>query len=380
VRNLIWLLPLSLLGCNNDDKDTADTASGDTDTDSDSDSDTDADTDTDTDADADVCTNVATEMPNAAFSIWMKDTSDIWVVGADAAGDPDGPLVAHYDGSAWNRIVVPGLTSKLQWIWSDNDDTVVMVGAGAHVVTHSISADSWDIQTIGAPGYTLWGVWGPAPNDLWAVAGDDSGALDGAFFHYDGTSWTLAATAPEDGGLKYEVYKVWGRATNDIWAVGTNDLAMHYDGTAWTQQTAPNPTGDPMFTVSGTATDGPYAVGGFGNAVVWKYNGSSWIDDTPPREAIAPKFTGVFDSDAFGLVACGNRGSIWNRDSNGDWAADPRLDPAAPITNYDYHACWIDPNGGTWAVGGNINSATLDHGVITHCGPEAILPFDPYGP
>jgi hypothetical protein len=371
VRNLIWLLPVAVVACHRDKDKDEDTSSGDADTDSD------ADADADTDVGSDACTNVATEMPDAVFAIWMKDTSDIWVVGADTVVDPGGPLLAHYDGTAWDRIAVPGLTGGLQWVWSDDADIVVFVGSGSHVVRHSISADTWDVQVIGDPFYTLWGVWGSDANDLWAAAGDLTGASNGAFFHYDGTSWTLAAHAPDDAFSPYQVYKVWGRSATDIWAVGTNDLVEHYDGAAWTQQTAPTRFGDSMFTVAGTATDGPYAVGGSGNALVWKYNGSSWINDSP-TDSIVPPLTGVYDSDASGLVACGHNGSIWERDAAGDWAVDPRA--VTPVTVFDYHACWIDPNGGIWAVGGAVNQATLDHGVITHCGPETIQPFDPYGP
>jgi hypothetical protein len=357
-----------MLACNGD-KDAEDTATdGDADTDADADTDTDTDTDADTDADADVFQVVAEGLPNAVMSVWMSSTSDVWLVGADGGTDPAGPMVAHYDGTAWTDVDPP-MTGKLQWVWSDGADTVVMVGAGAQVLTHRIAADTWEVTAIGDPRYTLWGVWGSSADDLWAVAGDSFGNLNGAIFHFDGTAWTLAYDAPTD--KIYQIFKVWGAAADDVWAVGNNGFLAHYDGTAWSKVASPSSSAT-MFTVHGASADQVYAAGGFANATIWAYDGAVWQDDSPPPQSIPPKMTGVFAHPTHGAASCGNMGSVWWRDeATGEWAADPR----PPVTTWNFHACWIDEAGGVWAVGGNIDSPALDNGVVIYGGPETIAPL-----
>lgn len=370
MRLLPALLLLPLFGvfsaCNDKDGDT------DTDVEGDADADADADTDTDTDTDADtdvgVGYTVITEAnPNAVMSIWMSDTSDVWLVGADGAGDPGGPFVAHYDGTAWTEYD-PAMTGKLQWVWSDGGDTVVAVGASGQVAWYTVSTDTWRVEKIGVPNHTLWGVWGSAVDDLWAVAGDSFGYVNAAIYHYDGTAWT---TAWEPGGAEqYEAYKVWGSAADDVWVVGSNELIVHWDGSAWTQVTAPQDT-NTMFTVHGSSADDVWAVGGFANGEAMHWDGSTWADADPPLQDIPPRFTGVFSHPTHGTVACGASGSLWWVDGAGAWSAD--VNP--PATVLGYHACWIDDAGGVWAVGGNIDSQALDQGVVTYLGTETIAPL-----
>ena len=37
-------------------------------------------------------------------------------------------------------------------------------------------------------------------------------------------------------------------------------------------------------------------------------------------------------------------------------------------TTRDFHATWVDPTGGIWAVGGNVVSDPLDQGILAHYG------------
>ncbi len=340
-------------------------------TDTDTDTDTDADTDTDTDTDAPApCQVLGDDLPDAGMSIWMTDPTDVWIVGADGSADPGGPMMLHYDGNTWTDLE-PGVSGKLQWLWSDGGDEIVAVGLGAQVVRYSRSADTFTSEVIADTRYTLWGVWGPSANDLWAAAGDGTGNLNGAIFHYDGTAWTLAYTAPS--GQSYQLFKVWGAAADDVWAVGSIGLLVHYDGTSWTQVPQPNGLQTSMFTVHGTA-EAAIAVGGFSNAVAWYHDGTGWAEDSPPPATIAPNLVGTYTSETFGTVACGRTNAIWWREDANVWTPDPRL-PVPTLASWSFHACWVDPMGGVWAVGGNIDSPALDHGEIVYCGPETIHPL-----
>jgi hypothetical protein len=55
---------------------------------------------------------------------------------------------------------------------------------------------------------------------------------------------------------------------------------------------------------------------------------------------------------------------VWERGADGTWVADE----AAPTTPLEYHAVYVDPEGGIWAVGGRIYTGTLSDGLLTHYG------------
>ena len=54
-------------------------------------------------------TLVHDKLPGALLSVWGTSESDVWTVGGDAR-DGTGPLVLHYDGTAWSRVET-GLTA-----------------------------------------------------------------------------------------------------------------------------------------------------------------------------------------------------------------------------------------------------------------------------
>jgi hypothetical protein len=57
-------------------------------------------------------------------------------------------------------------------------------------------------------------------------------------------------------------------------------------------------------------------------------------------------------------------GSLWTR-RDGRWV-DQVAD--APITSLDYHAAYVDPDGGLWAVGGQIVASPYGEGILAHSG------------
>ncbi|MFP2927421.1 hypothetical protein ACLESO_19920, partial [Pyxidicoccus sp. 3LG] len=60
--------------------------------------------------------------------------------------------------------------------------------------------------------------------------------------------------------------------------------------------------------------------------------------------------------------ATGFRGEAYRREG-GQWK---RADIGAPPTLESLHATWTDPEGGVWAVGGNVLSGALDAGALLH--------------
>src|SRR4051812_16763384 len=56
---------------------------------------------------------VATKLPSALLSVWGTSEHDVWTVGSDSG---DGPLVMHFDGSAWTRLNT-GVSGNLWWVF-----------------------------------------------------------------------------------------------------------------------------------------------------------------------------------------------------------------------------------------------------------------------
>jgi len=288
----------------------------------------------------------APDLPaSALLSIWGSSASDVWIVGAD---DGAGPVVLHFDGSAWSRIDT-GSTGDLWWVWGDGAGTIFLSGAGGRVIEHDVAGGTFTEHDAADPNLTLFGLWGTSATDVWTVGGDVSGSRNGAMIHYDGTTWT--EVGQPEGKTNRSAFKVWGTASDDVWFVGTGALISHWDGAGFTE-VVPSPVygTTTLTTVAGSANE-VIAVGGFGNAVVARNDGSGWVDDSPPPAQIAPGFTGIHVRDDQ-VVACGTRGEVWSRDAEG-W--DRAYEPA---TTYDLHGCWIDPDGHVWTVGGDLISLT----------------------
>lgn len=297
------------------------------------------------------------------LSIWGSSDTDVFVVGAD---DGAGPVVLHWDGTAWSRLDT-GTTGDLWWVWSDGGDTVWMSGENGRMLSYSRSGGAFTEQVITNAAYKLFGVWGSSATDVWTVGGDINNNNPGVVLHYDGTAWTESTTvAPLDNGTPRQAFKVWGSSASDVWVIGTGALVMHWDGTAWTTLTDMGDTSFRYVTVHGSAANDVWVVGGEGNAIVLHNDGTTWTFDSPPPADIVPEMNGVFSAGAGNTVMCGLNGSIYWRGDAG-WEADPR--PRATVR--DFHACWIDDNGAVWAVGGDLTS--LAEGAIVY-GGDTVTP------
>ena len=82
-------------------------------------------------------------------------------------------------------------------------------------------------------------MWAFASNDVWI------GAVGGATYQYDGTSWTSRP------GPTTDVDWLWGAAANDLWKVGQICDVRRWNGTMWTTVTVPNCQGAEIFAVGG---------------------------------------------------------------------------------------------------------------------------------
>lgn len=86
----------------------------------------------------------------------------------------------------------------------------------------------WEVDTLNIPFTILQGIWGSAPDDVWAIG--PGGALDQTIYHFDGVSWK------NDGkSRKISPLSIWGFAKNDVWLGGYEGRIWHYDGSEWSE-------------------------------------------------------------------------------------------------------------------------------------------------
>ncbi|MGW4806043.1 hypothetical protein [Kitasatospora sp. NPDC004272] len=136
------------------------------------------------------------------------DPNDVWAVGYY---QPDDYLtfygvIDHWDGRAWQSVPTPDL-----------------------------GTDYWTLSAVVAN----------SPTDIWASGsvGNEDGWPRPLLLHYDGRSWTKAAT-PELDTRPGELTELLALGPNDIWAAGAEinssrrdkPAVAHYDGHRWTYQ------------------------------------------------------------------------------------------------------------------------------------------------
>jgi hypothetical protein len=170
------------------------------------------------------------------FSLWGSSKADVFAVGAvhDANANLDHPLAAHYDGTSWSRMTLPGDNYTLADVFGISSRDVYAVGVNVQSTRSTgqilhYDGSQWTPVIIGYPGQSnLKGVWASSPSDVFAVGLVDQGSgLSGGVLHYDGHTWS-PMTVPAAGDL----LEVWGTSGSDVFAVG-HDAILHYDGKAW---------------------------------------------------------------------------------------------------------------------------------------------------
>jgi hypothetical protein len=291
-------------------------------------------------------------LPGALIGISGTSEKDVWAVGGNP-GDGSGAFVLHFDGK-WTRKTT-GYDVDLWWVHAFPGGPVFFGGGGGTILRYSGES----FEKLPTPGTaTVFGIWGPAPDDLWAVGGDPAKPGNAFVWRFDGNDWSAAKGFPIVPISSW--FKVWGRAADDVRVVGMDGAIVHYDGTTFEQ--IASPTDRRLLTLFAEPGGRYTAVGGVSQAVILEDGASSWQDvsPAPPNHAMIGIRTRGEDG-----YAAGTGGSVMRR-KNGAWVDEPLdFDVFA-----DFHSVWIDPKGGVWLAGGNILSYPLVNGVLVHKGAK----------
>jgi hypothetical protein len=189
---------------------------------------------------------------------------------------------------------------------------------GVDPVNGNFSPISWPDGSFNwvnnAMGADLLGVWANTDFDMWFVGSATRYFLGPSAppvaVHFDGFS-LQPVRVPGTGVL----YGVWGSASNDVWAVGDGGMIVHWDGTGWV--TVPSGTSEFLYAVNGTASDDVWAASG---RVMLHWDGTSWTNSPGfvPDGAYFAGLAAISRSDA--LVATGFGCQRWD---GGSWNATP---------------------------------------------------------
>ena len=294
---------------------------------------------------------VAHDQPSALLSVRAAGANDVWVVGAH---DSTGPVLEHYDGTGWTRVA-SNLAANIDVWWVTSwPDGHVLVGGSQGAIAQSVGGAAFTQLTTPPGNVTVFGLWGAASNDVWAVGGTGAG---GAFvWRFDGTTWT-AQTIDADIAT---CWKVNGRAASDVWISCTNGTTLHWDGTALQRMDIPDAQNQQASLFSIGASDKRViTVGGAGTGVLYENDGSGW---TSPLGSVGVLLSGVAVSADDDAYAVGAGGTILHGASGAAWQTEPSG------TFEDLHAAAIDDTGDVWAVGGRFNQTPRVAGVLLHAG------------
>lgn len=181
-----------------------------------------------------------------------------------------------------------------------------------------MSEGAWSIgQELGTDKGALYSVWGPAPDEVYAVGGQGAGADSvGVMLRWDGSTWTEVAlpagtrrlhwiagvgdavwavgeagtSLRRDGGgawsevatgTEASLWGIWGADDATIWTVGGDGfsgapLLLRWDGAAWSPDALPAipPECHALFKIWGSGAGDVTAVGDFGVAL--HHDGAAW--------------------------------------------------------------------------------------------------------
>ncbi len=294
-------------------------------------------------------------LPDAAsagwlMNVWASGPSDVWAVG----GSPGAGVVQHFDGTSWQARDLGRVTPLLDWTFGFAADQVWVVGQGGTLLR-------WDgaAFTPEDSGTTedLWGLWGSAPDDLWAVGGSGVAPSLGVLLHRDASGWSSVPLPTLSRANVHALFKVWGSGASDVWAVGQHGLLLHYDGTAWEER--PTGTGEDLVAVWGTGPEHVAIVGGRANGVLLLWDG---VALRSVDLSYAPGLNGVWLRDPGVVHVAGVRGTLRSYAWDGTLLRDD--DGATTLDFHSIHgvvAPSVTDESTLYAVGGSLFSTAAPY-------------------
>jgi hypothetical protein len=244
--------------------------------------------------------------PFFAFGVAALSGRDVWTVGSSLPGGlQTRPRAEHWDGRRWRAVEVPGQAGAyLRAVAALSPGDVWAAGARARgPLLEHWNGSAWHLSPGGPRDGVLQALAARSPQDVWAVGTQgmmtlgpqDEEPLIERFQH--GRWRSLPARGLE--WVNVNLFAVAAVSADDAWAVGAVDLqggvpfAEHWDGSAWTAvPTSGLPTSEVFLSaVAAVGPDDVWVAGsrGFGpgeRALLARWDGTGWSELRGPRGAL----------------------------------------------------------------------------------------------
>lgn len=317
-------------------------------------------------------------IPGSVQSVTFASPAEAWAIGAGNARPSrgDGALIAHWNGSAWKRSLIPlpegsflssVAASSATSAWAVGQSTVVTTDAnGSAIATNAPLILHWDGATwarVPCPSTAipvgLASVTATSPASAWAVGGTESLLSQAVIMHWDGAAWNLVPNpAPADNSTLESIIAV---SPDSAWAVGVHGddaLIEHWNGSTWQLISSP-PYARYLTGVAATSDANVWAVGSDkrGETLIMRWNGTAWLrvpSPSPPGASLSGVMAiSAVNAWAVGFSATGNGRALILRWNGSSW-----VEIAAPGNAMVLNGVASDSAGGTW-IAGRTNSDTL---------------------
>jgi hypothetical protein len=235
-------------------------------------------------------------------------------------------------------------------------EPVSVYAGGAGGAIYHFNGVDWTKMETGITDRTVFGIWGVADNDIYAVTGISTAGESGLVLHYNGQKWSRMdlSGVSWNSGANMDLYSISGTARNDIYAVGGSGTILHYDGNRW-QRVDGNVTGDHLNAVWTSERD-VYAAGINGTVLHYaRFDGQ--LLRKPPVEILM----GALARFAIGGSGSGNY-SAWQKIRTGQ--------------NEVYYSIWGSP--AYVAIAGESDSGSDRRGIVLYCRGISCAPSADY--
>ena len=277
------------------------------------------------------------------------------VAGSSSAASPGtyGPLIEHWDGTAWTRVPAAVAADDLSAVAAVSATDVWAFGTYniKSAVAEHWDGSSWQQVPMPVPQGTdeveLEGAGARSATDVWVV-GTQAGSGTGGGYrtlieHWDGTAWKVVPSpSPTPGPAQLGGVAVL--STKNAWAVGwykgpsaLQTLVLHWNGTRWKRVRSPNPSDpgirpyDPLAAVAALSARNVWAVGTYLHrqngrhsyvTLVLHWNGKRW------QRSPSANPGGVGHANVLDAVAADPAGHLWaaGRYRNGSGSEQPLVE------------------------------------------------------
>ena len=295
---------------------------------------------------------------SSLLAAWASGVDDAWIVGG-REGLGTAPVAYHFDGTAWTRLDTGLVDVDLWQVFGFADGTVFLGGSNGTIVRYRAGEGLTPITTPTTD--TVFGLWGSASSDVWAVGGTTTGR---AFvWHYTGTAFESVPGVPSDLATG-TVWKVTGRTATDVWMSCSKGMVLHWDGQALSNESI-GTTEQSLFSIGCSDTRCVTAGTNLTNGVLYVNEGAGWTSRVPTLDG--PVWRGVTPTGANTYVV-GLVGAVIRADGD-QWVSEPHGLTVQPL-----HAVWSTPDA-VFAVGGQFDRAITTDGVALFKGAVDLPPL-----